>query len=41
MGDTGSYAGTIQRNVDEQIARFLDAWRAVNPGAGKESQVAS
>jgi hypothetical protein len=30
-GDTGSYTGTIQRNADTQIARFLSAWRGVNP----------
>ena len=30
MGDTESYRGTIQRNADEQIARFLEAWRVVN-----------
>jgi hypothetical protein len=29
-GDTASYRGTIERNADEQIARFLEAWRAVN-----------
>lgn len=30
-GDTESYIGTIERNADEQIVRFLDAWRMVNP----------
>jgi hypothetical protein len=30
-GDTGSYSGTIERNADKQIARFLAAWRMVNP----------
>jgi hypothetical protein len=30
-GDTGSYSGTIERNADKQIARFLAAWRTVNP----------
>src|SRR4051812_29411714 len=30
-GDTGSYRGTIERNADTQIARFLAAWRGVNP----------
>jgi hypothetical protein len=29
-GDTQSYSGTIERNADEQIARFLHAWRMVN-----------
>lgn len=29
-GDTESYRGTIERNADEQIARFLAAWRRVN-----------
>jgi hypothetical protein len=30
-GDTASYRGTIERNADKQIARFLAAWRMVNP----------
>jgi hypothetical protein len=30
-GDTESYSGTIERNADKQIARFLAAWRMVNP----------
>ncbi len=25
-----SYRGTLERNADEQIDRFLDAWRSVN-----------
>jgi hypothetical protein len=29
-GDTASYRGTIERNADKQIARFLAAWRMVN-----------
>lgn len=29
-GDTGSYRDAILLNADEQIARFLDAWRSVN-----------
>jgi hypothetical protein len=29
-GDTASYSGTIERNADEQIARFVEAWRMVN-----------
>jgi hypothetical protein len=29
-GDTESYSGTIERNADEQIVRFLGAWRSVN-----------
>jgi hypothetical protein len=29
-GDTQSYSGTIERNADKQIARFLAAWRMVN-----------
>jgi hypothetical protein len=29
-GDNQSYSDTILRNADEQIARFLDAWRMVN-----------
>ena len=29
-GDAGSYRGTIERNADEQIVRFLNAWRSVN-----------
>lgn len=31
VGDTSSYRNTILRNADGQIARFLDAWRSVNP----------
>jgi hypothetical protein len=30
-GDSKSYSGTIERNADTQIARFLAAWRTVNP----------
>jgi hypothetical protein len=30
-GDTESYSGTIERNADKQITRFLAAWRMVNP----------
>jgi hypothetical protein len=30
-GNTESYRGTIERNADKQIARFLAAWRIVNP----------
>jgi hypothetical protein len=41
MGDTGSYSGAIQRNADEQIARFLAAWRTVNAVTSDESRVAS
>jgi hypothetical protein len=40
-GDTGSYREAILLNADEQIARFLDAWRSVNaprPAAPVESQ---
>jgi hypothetical protein len=29
-GDIGSYRDAILLNADEQIARFLDAWRSVN-----------
>jgi hypothetical protein len=29
-GDTGSYREAILLNADEQIARFLNAWRSVN-----------
>jgi hypothetical protein len=29
-GNTESYSGTIERNADQQIERFLDAWRTVN-----------
>ena len=29
-GGTDSYGGTIERNADEQIARFIEAWRMVN-----------
>jgi hypothetical protein len=29
-GETGSYREAILLNADEQIARFLNAWRAVN-----------
>jgi hypothetical protein len=29
-GDTGSYRDAILLNADEQIARFLSAWRSVN-----------
>jgi hypothetical protein len=29
-GATQSYSGTIERNADEQIARFVEAWRMVN-----------
>ncbi len=40
-GDTGSYRDAILLNADEQIARFLDAWRSVNaprPAPPVESQ---
>jgi hypothetical protein len=40
-GDTGSYREAILLNADEQIARFLDAWRSVNappPAPPVESQ---
>ena len=30
VGDTSSYNGTILQNADEQIARFIEAWRTVN-----------
>jgi len=30
MGSPEAYSGTIQRNADEQIARFVEAWRSVN-----------
>lgn len=30
VGDTDSYTATILRNADQQIARFLQAWRIVN-----------
>jgi hypothetical protein len=30
-GDTDSYKSTILQNADGQIARFLEAWRMVNP----------
>jgi hypothetical protein len=30
-GGTDSYTNTILQNTDEQIARFLNAWRIVNP----------
>jgi hypothetical protein len=29
-GDTESYSGTIERNADKHIARFVAAWRTVN-----------
>jgi hypothetical protein len=29
-GDAGAYRDTVERNADEQILRFLDAWRSVN-----------
>jgi hypothetical protein len=29
-GNTEAYRVTLERNVDEQIARFLEAWRSVN-----------
>ena len=40
-GDTGSYRDAILLNADEQIARFLNAWRSVNaprpaPPAGSQ-----
>lgn len=31
VGDDGSYREKILQNADEQIARFLNAWRTVNP----------
>jgi hypothetical protein len=31
VGDTASYRETLLQNADGQIARFLDAWRSVNP----------
>ena len=40
-GDTGSYREAILLNADEQIARFLNAWRSVNaprPAPPAESQ---
>jgi hypothetical protein len=40
-GDAASYSGTIERNADEQIDRFLEAWRMVNVVTGDESRVAS
>jgi hypothetical protein len=30
VGDIGSYRSTVSRNAEEQIARFLRAWRSVN-----------
>lgn len=30
VGDKGAYGNTILQNADEQIARFLAAWRIVN-----------
>jgi hypothetical protein len=30
-GDTASYSRSIERNADQQIVRFLEAWRTVNP----------
>ena len=32
-GNPGSYRGTIEHNADEQILRFLEAWRSVNAAA--------
>jgi hypothetical protein len=29
-GDIALYEGTLLQNADEQIARFLNAWRSVN-----------
>lgn len=40
-GDAASYSGTIERNADEQIGRFLEAWRMVNVVTSDESRVAS
>jgi hypothetical protein len=31
VGDASAYRSSILRNADGQIARFLDAWRSVNP----------
>jgi hypothetical protein len=31
VGDTDSYGERMLQNADEQIARFLRAWRSVNP----------
>jgi hypothetical protein len=30
VGDNVSFSGTILRNADEQIARFIGAWRRAN-----------
>jgi hypothetical protein len=30
VGDTSSYSATILQNADEQISRFIDAWRFAN-----------
>jgi hypothetical protein len=30
VGDAAAYPATILRNADEQLARFLEAWRSVN-----------
>jgi hypothetical protein len=30
VGDKGAFGDTILQNADEQMARFLDAWRIVN-----------
>jgi hypothetical protein len=30
VGDNASFTGTILRNADEQIARFIQAWRIAN-----------
>jgi hypothetical protein len=40
-GDSASYSGTIERNADTQIARFLAAWRGVNLPRPAPAPVAS
>jgi hypothetical protein len=40
-GNTPAYRATIERNADEQIGRFLEAWRSVNAAATRESGVES
>ena len=40
-GNIEAYKVAVDRNVDEQIDRFLSAWRSVNPVASHQSHLES
>ncbi|HEX2141913.1 MAG TPA: hypothetical protein VHK28_06500 [Candidatus Limnocylindria bacterium] len=40
-GSTDSYRNAILLNADEQIARFLEAWRSVNPRGSAAPRILS